>query len=163
MIYQSHTEELIASIYQKLSHPEPSHFFSKSNFLFPSLNIAQKNKHKLSISSESIALGTDTRTSVMIKNIPICISKEKIIKWIEMICEVNYIYIPLDQNGTKILGFSFVNVKNYKDIMKLCNVINNYVVNINNKKIEICYSKMQGASRLIKAFGKEFYQFEEKN
>lgn len=69
MIYQSHTEELIASIYPKLSHPERSRFFSKSNFLFPSLNIAQKNKHKLSISSESIALGTDTRTSVMIKNI----------------------------------------------------------------------------------------------
>ena len=163
MIYQSHTEELIASIYPKLSHPERSRFFSKSNFLFPSLNIAQKNKHKLSISSESIALGTDKRTSVMIKNIPICISKEKIIKWIEMICDVNYIYIPLDQIGTKILGFAFVNVKNYKDIMKLCNVINNYVVNINNKKIEICYSKMQGAAGLIKAFGKEFYQFEEKN
>ena len=80
-----------------------------------------------------------------------------------MICDTNYIYIPLDQIGTKILGFAFVNVKNYKDIMKLCNVINNYVVNINNKKIEICYSKMQGAAGLIKAFGKEFYQFEEKN
>ena len=163
MIYQSHTEELIASIYPKLSHPDRSRFFSKTTFLFPSLNTAQRNRHKLSISCESTALGTDTRTSVMIKNIPICISKEKIIKWIEMICHIDYIYIPSNQIGTKILGFAFVNVKNYKNIMKLCNVINNYVVNINSKKIEICYSKMQGATGLIKAFGKEFYQLEEKN
>ena len=46
---------------------------------------------------------------------------------------------------------------------KVVSVINNYVVNINSKKIEICYSKMQGATGLIKAFGKEFYQLEEKN
>ena len=80
-----------------------------------------------------------------------------------MIKNIDYIYIPSEQIGTKILGFAFVNVKNYKNIMKLCNVINNYVVNINSKKIEICYSKMQGATGLIKAFGKEFYQLEEKN
>ena len=44
-----------------------------------------------------------------------------------MICHIDYIYIPSAQIGTKILGFAFVNVKNYKGIMKLCNVIKNYV------------------------------------
>ena len=42
MIYQSHTAELIASIYPKLSHPDRSRFFSKTTFLFPSLNIAKE-------------------------------------------------------------------------------------------------------------------------
>ena len=98
MIYQSHTEELIASIYSKLSHPDRSRDIFK--VFVKSFNTAQRNRHKLSISCESTALGTDTRTSVMIKNIPICISKEKIIKWIEMICHIDYIYIPSDQIGT---------------------------------------------------------------
>lgn len=166
----SHTENLIAFLYPKLSHPKKSrfsHFFTKEDSqkeiyqypiysLTPSFN--HKPRSKLAISIESIDTGIDTRTSVMIKNIPITLSKEKTIMWILSICNADYIYIPIDQNEKKILGFAFVNVVNCKDILRLYQIINEQKYN-NGKKIEICYSKMQGVNSLIKSFGKEYFRW----
>ena len=88
----------------------------------------------------------------MIKNLPTTMSKEKIISLLNEICKIDYIYIPTN-NRKKILGFAFVNVENYKDIVKLYEAFN--AKSVNNKHVEICYSKKQGVTSLKKSFGKD--------
>ena len=109
----SHTEHLIALLYPKLSHPKKSrftHFFTeedspKDEYQYPIYSLTPSFNHKpksrLAISIENIDTGIDTRTSVMIKNIPISLSQEKTIMWILSICKADYIYIPIDQNEKK--------------------------------------------------------------
>ena len=169
MFYSStQTEQLIALLYPKLSHPQKSrfsHFFNTSNpiqvnYSFPvdSLSSFQitKPKNRLAISTENIDSGIDTRTSIMIKNLPTSLSKDKATMWIQSICDVDYVYIPVEETGNKILGFAFVNVINFKDILLFCDEVNSNKNLTNVKKVEICYSKMQGVGSLMKAFGKEF-------
>ena len=166
----THTEQLIALLYPKLSHPQTSRFsnlFNTSNSLqvnysFPidSLSSIQftKPKNRLTISAENIYSGIDTRTSIMIKNLPTSLSKDKATMWIQSICDVDYVYIPVDQTGNKIFGFAFVNVINFKDILLFCDEVNSNILFPNVKKVEICYSKIQGVGSLMKAFGKEFFR-----
>ena len=167
----THTEQLIALLYPKLSHPKKSrfsHFFNSTNSLqvnysFPtdSLSSVQitKPKNRLTISAENIDSGIDTRTSIMIKNLPTSLSKDKVTYWIQSICDVDYVYIPVDQSGNKILGFAFVNVINFKDILRFYDEVHSKQGFTNSKKVEICYSKMQGVGSLMKAFGKEFFRW----
>ena len=167
----THTEQLIALLYPKLSHPQKSrfsHFFNSSdsfqvNYSFPtdSLSSVQitKPKNRLAISAENIDSGIDTRTSIMIKNLPTSLSKDKATSWIQSICDVDYVYIPVDQSGNKILGFAFVNVINFKDILLFCVFVHSKKGFANGKKVEICYSKMQGVGSLMKAFGKKFFRW----
>ena len=173
MLHSStHTEQLIALLYPKLSHPQKSrfsHFFNTTNNSFPanysfpidSLSSFQitKPKNRLTISAENIDSGIDTRTSIMIKNIPTSLSKDKATMWIQSICDVDYVYIPVDQSGNKILGFAFVNVINFKDILRFCDEVHSKKDFTNAKKVEICYSKIQGVGSLMKAFGKEFFRW----
>jgi hypothetical protein len=65
----------------------------------------------------------------------------------------------MKNNSDKILGFAFINVNHYHDILNIYNELQHktYLINkFNLKKIEICYSNIQGMNSLIKAYGKEF-------
>ena len=95
----------------------------------------------------------------MIKNLPTSLSKDKATSWIQSICDVDYVYIPVDQSGNKILGFAFVNVINFKDILLFCDYVHSKKGFANGKKVEICYSKMQGVGSLMKALGKKFFRW----
>ena len=103
---------------------------------------------------ENIEIGSDQRTSIMIKNLPTDASKDKIFAWIKKLCKINYLYIPTN-NRNKILGFAFVNVENYKDISIIYKELNGKI--ISNKKVEICYSKKQGVNSLTKSFGSDHF------
>ena len=94
----------------------------------------------------------------MIKNLPTNMTKENISSLLNEICKIDYLYIPTN-NKDRILGFAFVNVENYKDILKLYDALNSK--NVNNKKVEICYSKKQGVNSLVKSFGKELCSSEQ--
>ena len=106
--------------------------------------------------------GMDKRTSLMIKNIPKGIDEINVIKWLQQLANLNYIFVPKDEFTNKILGFAFINVCNYMDILELIkrlaieesynNIINNNFIN-NRKKIEVIYSHKQGLKSLTKSFG----------
>ena len=87
----------------------------------------------------------------MIKNLPTNVTKEEIVSTIKKMCKINFIHVPTNESY-KILGFAFVNVVHYKDVVRLYTTMNENVYN--NKKIEVCYSKVQGIKNLSASFGK---------
>ena len=100
---------------------------------------------------EKIIRNEDKRTSLMIKGIPIDVSKKEIRNLIEQYGNLNYLYIIKDskniENNTSI---AFVNVVNYKSIIPLYMNLRNYKFNKNGKiyNIEILYSNVQGKEKL---------------
>ena len=95
----------------------------------------------------------------MIKNISTLLTKDLIENELKKFCKFNYLYIPISNKSNKEnLGFIFLNLQNYKDLV----FVNNYIYNsnvfmkLNGKNLSINYSKIQGRKELIKAFGAEY-------
>ena len=101
--------------------------------------------------------GDDKRTSVMIKNLPLDVTKQYINEILTGVGNINYIYLPHEQYTKRCLGFAFVNVVNYKNIIRLYNKVNGVKLeNFDMKRpLEICYSKVQGKAGLAEMFGKK--------
>ena len=100
---------------------------------------------------EKIVRNEDKRTSLMIKGIPIDISKKEIRNIIEKYGNLNYLYIIKDpKNIEHNTSIAFVNVVNYKSIIPLYMNLRNYKFNKNGNvyNIEIIYSNVQGKEQL---------------
>ena len=145
-------ESIIAFLYPNLSRPETSRFTPLFQENKEQTKPSKPKKGKLFISIDSINEGIDKRTSIMIKNLPNTTSIEQLQIQLKSICKINYLYIPTNSRN-KILGFAFMNVEYYKDIVKLYETL--HEKEFNNKKVELCYSKVQGVKNLSKAFGNE--------
>ena len=149
---KSHTDIIIELLFPHFSHASESRFTS----FFSTLNKkAHYSKHQsCTISLPKIESGEDRRTSIIIKNLPPAVTKEYLRSVLVDVGNINYVYLPFDKKNNKILGFAFVNVINYKTILHLYHKL--YGKKFDDfdmkKQIEICYSKVQGKSELIKMF-----------
>ena len=107
--------------------------------------------NSINVFPEKIIRNEDKRTSLMIKGIPLDISKKEIRNIVEKYGNINYLYIIKDpkslENNTSI---AFVNVVNYKSIIPLYMNLRNYKFNKNGKifNIKIQYSNVQGKEKL---------------
>lgn len=152
--------ELFKNIKNKKYYQTKTETYSNncSDILYNNKSTKMKN---FEINIERVISGLDQRTSLMIKNIPSVFSKTKAKKFLANLVKLNYLYVPSIDNGKKILGFSFVNLCDYKDIITLTkkiNYFNNFHSN-NNKKIEIYYFKCHGVDSLIKTFGNHTWMY----
>ncbi len=109
----------------------------------------------MEINPDKIISKIENRTSILLKNIPLSLSKESILNMIYLPNYIDYIYIPYDENN-KILGFIFINVINPIYILKIIQLMNTFKnkfpFNV-NKSCEICFSNLQGSFALNNAFG----------
>ena len=177
--YEEHTKTylpkepslLLAELFPRLSRPNKSRFLeffeteskkisSQTNNLTPPLEKSSSKKSKknkkrsMDLNLLKILNGADKRTSLMIKNIPISAKETDVLQWLSSLAKLNYIYVPKDQQSNQILGFAFINVCKYTDILDLIRNVKKYQkVNFNIKKIAICYSHKQGFKLLTKSFG----------
>ena len=164
--------KILLELFPKLSHPSQSRFHElfkrlnelnkiESNEKAKNKNINKKNKKNImELNLYKIQNGIDKRTSLMIKNIPKGIEEIDVVKWLLQLANLNYVFVPKDEFSNKILGFAFINVCEYTDILQLLqklafieNYNNNKINNTNNKKIEVIYSHKQGLKSLSKSFG----------
>jgi hypothetical protein len=167
--------KILLELFPKLSHPSQSRFHEFFKKLKELNKIQEKNgkkknnssykknkKKQMELNLYKIQNGMDKRTSLMIKNIPKGLDEINVIKWLQQLANLNYIFVPKDEFSNKILGFAFINVCNYLDILELLkriaiaenyNKINNKNCNNNRKKIEVIYSHKQGLKSLTKSFG----------
>ena len=171
-IYNKDATKILLGLIPILSHPSQSRFhklFKKQNEFqdYPENKIdnknnketAKKKKKKLEINLNNIENGIDKRTSLMIKNIPKEFEDTEVIKWLHQLVRLNYIFVPKDECSNKILGFAFINVCEYTDILVLFEKLslleksNNNTNNNNKKKIEVIYCHKQGIKSLTKLFG----------
>ena len=165
--------KILLELFPKLSHPSKSRFHEFFKKL--QLNEAQTNEnnekakesyiHKkhnkkniMELNLYKIQKGIDKRTSLMIKNIPKGFDEINVVKWLLQLANLNYVFVPKDEFSNKILGFAFINVCEYTDILKLLQKLTfiencNNNINDNNKKIEVIYSYKQGLKSLSKSFG----------
>ena len=115
-----------------------------------------RKKKTFQINFINILYGFDKRTTIMIKNISNLINKNDINLYLKTICQINYLYFP--NNKCKI-KFIFLNVKNYKDLIKLyIDLILEQKEKIfkKNRNLSINYSNIQGIKNLINTFGKDY-------
>ena len=174
-ILRKEPSKILLELFPNLSHPSQSRFHEFFKKL-KELNKIQENndkkknhnsykkskKNKMELNLYKIQNGMDKRTSLMIKNIQKGIDEMNVIKWLQQLANLNYIFVPKDEFTNKILGFAFINVCNYMDILELLkrlaieesyNKIINDNFNNNRKKIEVIYSHKQGLKSLTKSFG----------
>ena len=149
-------EILLKLLFPKYSQPSESRFINSFSYI-NNKKKSNKNQNSFSISFEKIEKGEDKRTSIIIKNLPNSINKEYINQILLGVGNINYLYLPFDKYNNRNLGFAFINVVNYRSIIKLHNRLKDYKFeNIDIKKqIEICYSKIQGKNELSKMFKKK--------
>lgn len=164
--------KILLELFPKLSHPSQSRFHQlfkrlnelnkiESNEKAKNKNINKKNKKNImELNLYKIQNGIDKRTSLMIKNIPKGIEEIDVVKWLLQLANLNYVFVPKDEFSNKILGFAFINVCEYTDILQLLqklafieNCNNSNINTTNNKKIEVIYSHKQGLKSLSKSFG----------
>lgn len=146
---------MIRFLYPQYSFPMESRFTG----FFNEDNTKKQKKRAMLINIDLIKIGKDKRTTVMIKNIPNGLNHKNLLEELEIVQFVNYFYIPYNDNNTKILGFAFLNVKNYKYIIDIIDKItkhDNICTKGQNKHCEICYANIQGIRALIKTFGKTY-------
>ena len=149
--------EIISNLlFPKFSQPRESRFL----IFFSSLSDKNKTHKQYNykyISIEKIEKSEDKRTTVIIKNLPKHLTKNNIKDILEGIGNINYLYVPYDKVINRNLGFAFVNVVNYKNIINLYNRIIRY--NFENMlfddNIEVYYSKVQGKNALSDMFSKK--------
>ena len=142
-------------IFPKFSVPIKSRFLGLS---FTNNNNNEINSNlsmnSFEISLEKIKNSEDKRTSIILKNIPNTLNKENLNKLLHGVGNINYLYLPFDKITKKNFGFAFVNMVNYKSIIKLYNKITCLNFDNNKKSIEVYYSKIQGKEGLSKMFRK---------
>ena len=144
---------LLLLYFPQFKSPESSRFESFFISVYKKEKKIKKKVKKLSkiIFPEKIIRNEDKRTSLMIKGIPIDISKKEIRNTIEKYGNLNYLYIIKDpKNIEHNTSIAFVNVVNYKSIIPLYMNLRNYKFNRNGNvySIEIIYSNVQGKEQL---------------
>ena len=149
--------KILLELFPRLSHPAQSRFHEFFKKLKNKKEFHKKNNNKknvMELNLYKIQNGIDKRTSLMIKNIPKGIDEINVVKWLIQLVKLNYVFVPKDEFSNKILGFAFINVCDYTDILKLLQKLSILeTFNNNNKKIEVIYSHKQGLKSLTKSFG----------
>ena len=154
--------KIIKKVFPSFSTPSKSRFInifpnSKEENCNLSIKKETKRNKTMSIIKEKILNGKDKRTTIMIKNLPRNLNSEIISSILLLEKHINYLYIPVDSNNGKILGFAFVNMKKYINILEFIKFFEEKwkIINSNgyNKKFEICYSSVQGIKILKQTFG----------
>ena len=159
---------ILQLLFSGFSYPKESRFiknFSKSKNEFKISPQKRTNNKSLNIEIVNIENGKDKRTTIILKNLPDDITKEELKKIIEPLGNINFIYIPLlIKNKNKFMNNSpcaYINVINYKTILKILTKFHELKINSNNhnlisdkdySKIEIFYSGTQGKKALINRF-----------
>jgi RNA recognition motif-containing protein len=147
--------EIISNfLFPKFTHPKESRFLNF--FYFINKKKKNNNFNNFTIYYEKIENGDDKRTTVIMKNIPHYITKENFCNILEGIGNINYLYLPYNKITNENLGFAFINVVNYKNIINLCNRLLKYKFDKMEigKSIQINYYRVQGRTNLSNMLSK---------
>lgn len=166
--YPPHPDSPQLSKLQPLAHPSfsrPIHLPSPSSPAPPprsavppsassstAVNAAERNQLNLA----RIEDGQDTRTTVMIKNIPNKMSDKDLIAYIASVCsrKIDFLYLRMDfQNGCNV-GYAFVNFINVQDLLRFAKAKLGERWNMfsSEKVLQMSYANYQGKEALVEKF-----------
>lgn len=124
---------------------------SDSSFL--SFNQQQSQSNQFGFDIKQVLALQDTRTTVMMKNIPNKFQTDNIVEVLNEKCKGKFdlVYLPIDRKLKKNYGYAFINFTHFIHIIHFYNEFNgrNWA-GTNSKKIcEIAYSKVQGRETIL--------------
>ncbi|KAI0829622.1 RNA recognition motif 2-domain-containing protein [Trametes gibbosa] len=104
----------------------------------------------------AIESGVDTRTTVMIKNIPNKMSDQDLLNFINRVCprRIDFMYLRMDfQNGCNV-GYAFVNFITVQDLLHFAKTQLGVKWNMysSEKVLQMCYATYQGKESLVEKF-----------
>ncbi|CDO69291.1 hypothetical protein BN946_scf184976.g10 [Trametes cinnabarina] len=104
----------------------------------------------------AIESGADTRTTVMIKNIPNKMSDKDLLNFINKVCprRIDFMYLRMDfQNGCNV-GYAFVNFITVQDLLHFAKTQLGVKWNMysSEKVLQMCYATYQGKESLVEKF-----------
>ncbi|KAK6971401.1 RNA recognition motif 2-domain-containing protein [Favolaschia claudopus] len=116
------------ALFNSLQHPLPIHSVRLPGPLIPMtvnvvpLRAAQQNNNSAErnqLNLVRIEHGQDTRTTVMIKNIPNRISDKELMAHIDNVCprKIDFLYLRMDFRTGRNAGYAFVNFITVQDLM----------------------------------------------
>lgn len=118
-----------------------------------------KDLTKFDIVPENIRSGEDTRTTIMVRNIPKTCSRdtfEEMLVRSDCAEACSFIYMPFDKRRDMHCGFAFVNLKTPGDVLRLFESMKNPVWKtlggVHNALPAMSYARLQGHDELIKHF-----------
>lgn len=111
-------------------------------------------KNQLNIAN--IENGLDTRTTVMIKNIPNKMSDRDLMTFIDRVCprRIDFLYLRMDfQNGCNV-GYAFVNFITVQDLLLFAKTQLGVKWNMysSEKVLQMSYANYQGKEALVEKF-----------
>ncbi|KAJ7251524.1 hypothetical protein B0H12DRAFT_641759 [Mycena haematopus] len=118
----------------------------------PANNSAERNQLNLA----RIEDGLDTRTTVMIKNIPNKMSDKDLMAYIGSVCvrKIDFLYLRMDfQNGCNV-GYAFVNFITVQDLLRFAKAKLGEKWNMfsSEKVLQMSYANYQGKEALVEKF-----------
>lgn len=104
---------------------------------------------------DDILIGKDKRTSLFIKNLPKFMTKGKLVKLLSDVGNINFLFIPYSKDSQECLGFAYINMINYKNVINVFKKLNGLILSVKprNFPLVVLYSKFQGKKELSKMFG----------
>ncbi|KAG9316715.1 RNA recognition motif 2-domain-containing protein [Chiua virens] len=121
---------------------------------YPTSPRAPPENNQLDI--RKIEQGLDTRTTVMIKNIPNKMTDKELIAYINKICprRIDFLYLRMDfQNGCNV-GYAFVNFIGVEDLLRFAKATLGEKWNMysSEKVLQMSYANYQGKEALVEKF-----------
>ncbi|KAG2015630.1 hypothetical protein CC2G_008885 [Coprinopsis cinerea AmutBmut pab1-1] len=115
-----------------------------------------ENATKNQLNIQKIEEGQDTRTTVMIKNIPNKMSDKDLIAYIAKVVprRIDFLYLRMDfQNGCNV-GYAFVNFITVEDLLKFAKARLGEKWNMfsSEKVLQMSYANYQGKEALVEKF-----------
>jgi hypothetical protein len=108
------------------------------------------------INLEAVRNGLDTRTSLMIRNIPNKYEQKMVLEEINVYFERKYdfFYLPIDFRNRCNVGYAFINFIDPRDIESFYQMFNDRKWSrFNSEKVcQISYARIQGKAKLINRF-----------
>ena len=154
-------ERIIISIYfPQFNSPNCSRFESFFVSLLKKENPLNKNNKSKTIYPEKIVRNEDKRTSLIIKGIPMDMSKKEVRNIIEKYGNLNYLYLTKDTTSEgNNSSIAYANVINYKSIIPIFMNLRNFKLKRNDQifNIKVMYSLVQGKKQLKQYIKKKHF------
>ena len=154
-------ERIIISIYfPQFNSPNCSRFESFFVSILKKENPLNKNNKSKTIYPEKIVRNEDKRTSLIIKGIPMDMSKKEVRNIIEKYGNLNYLYLTKDTTSEgNNSSIAYANVINYKSIIPIFMNLRNFKLKRNDQiyNIKVMYSLVQGKKQLKQYIKKKHF------
>ncbi|CAN1790561.1 Protein MEI2-like 4 [Linum perenne] len=119
-------------------------------------NSNQSDKKQYELDTERISRGEDSRTTLMIKNIPNKYTSKMLLAAIDEYCRGSYdfLYLPIDFKNKCNVGYAFINMADPKQIIPFHKAFNGKKwEKFNSEKVaSLAYARIQGKAALISHF-----------